>query len=285
MQFEDEDNLKSHIQKLHKDEIKKMFSKEAMGNIEYDVKYSKWLKEETVLNYNKANKKIKELEKANKILKERLDNASKDVFIKVNETSGIIETQRPVYTMQENGSIKETVVTQQFANVTRYKRKSGDTENNDPDQKVTGRAEREKTVKLINALDHMADDTESSSSIIAKLCDKKGPKFAASVAKKSKEIQNNSKFTPAETAAIISDYAFIQLRTACNKRFGQNPFASRHKVESVRIEKLPVNRNDWETTYEDLYQNKQGKNVNKKKKTCVTKVENMKENIEKMASK
>ena len=146
MQFEDEDNLKSHIQKLHKDEIKKMFSKEAMGNIEYDVKYSKWLKEETVLNYNKANKKIKELEKANKILKERLDNASIDLFIKVKETSGIIETQRPVYTMQENGSINKTVVTQQFANVTRYKRKSGDTENNDPDQKVTGRAEREKTV-------------------------------------------------------------------------------------------------------------------------------------------
>ena len=259
MQFEDEDNLKSHIQKLHKDEIKKMFSKEALGNIEYDIKYSKWLKEETVLNYNKANKKIKELEKANKILKERLDNASKDVFIKVKETSGIIETQRPVYTMQENGSINKTVVTQQFANVTRYKRKSGDTENNDPDLKVTGKAEREKAVKLINALDHMADDTESSSSIIAKLCDKKGPKFAASVAKKSKEIQNNSNFTAAETAALISgtgssDYVFTQLRTACNKRFGQNPFASRHKVESVPKEKLPVNRNDWETTYEDLYQ-------------------------------
>ena len=68
--------------------------------------------------------------------------------------------------------------------------------------------------------------------------------------KKLKEIQNNSNFTAAETAALISgtgssDYAFIQLRTACNKRFGQNPFASCHEVESVRKEELPVNRNDW----------------------------------------
>ena len=36
------------------------------------------------------------------------------------------------------------------------------------------------------------------------------------------------------SGANLPDRAVVQMRTACNKTIGSNPFASRHKVEEER---------------------------------------------------
>ena len=82
----------------------------------------------------------------------------------------------------------------------------------------------------------------------------------------------------------MSDYQVRQLCTACNKELGNNPFASARKVAQARNEILPISREDWETTYVDLYRNKIGKNADKKKRTCVLNVKNLKTYIEKIAN-
>jgi hypothetical protein len=46
---------------------------------------------------------------------------------------GIIETHRVTYTTKEDGTVKKSIVTEQFANVTRKKRTSGDAENVNPE--------------------------------------------------------------------------------------------------------------------------------------------------------
>ena len=82
----------------------------------------------------------------------------------------------------------------------------------------------------------------------------------------------------------MSDYQVRQLRTACNKGLGQNPFASARKVTQARTEQLSISKEDFEITYQDLYRNKMGKNADKKKRTCVLNVKNLKTYIEKVAN-
>ena len=53
----------------------------------------------------------------------------------------------------------------------------------------------------------------------------------------------SNKLSKEQTAALIagsnmSDYQIKQLRTACNKKLGQNPFASAHQVTQARREQL-----------------------------------------------
>jgi len=74
------------------------------------------------------------------------------------------------------------------------------------------------------------------------------------------------------------------LRTACNKELGANPFASAHKVTQARHNILPISKDDWESNYQDLYRNKFGKHSEKKKRTCVKNVRNLKDYIQIMAN-
>ena len=47
------------------------------------------------------------------------------------------------------------------------------------------------------------------------------------------------------SASNLSDYQLKQLRTACNKELGNNPFASAHKVSQARNNLLSIDKDDW----------------------------------------
>ena len=71
--------------------------------------------------------------------------------------------------------------------------------------------------------------------ILASVVDAKGADIAEGVIKNSKHIKQTYKSTTEKTVALISasnifDFQLKQLRTACNKELGTNPFASAHKV-------------------------------------------------------
>ena len=287
--FNSSSDLKTHVKTEHKEVIKKLYSKDALDNLVCDEKYKAWLESHTEVN-TKEEKKMNALQDANKFLTNRANLEHNNIYKKVKESDGIIETQRVTYTTKEDGTVKKAIVTEQFANVTRKKRKSGDAENINPEtDKVTGSGQKKQADKVSHVLQHIAGESmESRSALVAKLVDKEGPEFAASVMTHSKELKQQKKFTPAQTAAIISgtsssDRTFEQLRTGFNKTFGSNPFASRHKVEEARQETLPVSKDDWNVSYEELYKNKQGENVNLKKKTCILSVKDLLSYIQKMA--
>ena len=54
-------------------------------------------------------------------------------------------------------------------------------------------------------------------------------------------------------------------------------------MSEARDEILVVDKNDWEITFHDLYRNKMGKNADKKNRTCLLNVKNLKLYIQKMA--
>ena len=132
-------------------------------------------------------------------------------------------------------------------------------------------------------------NVEMKTNILSRVIDTQGTNVAAGVVKNSKEIQISNKFSKEQTAALISgsnmsDYQVKQLRTACNKELGQNPFASAHKVTQARTEQLSISKDDFGATYQDLYRNKMGKNADKKKRTCILNVKNPKKYIVKVAN-
>ena len=121
--------------------------------------------------------------------------------------------------------------------------------------------------------------------IIAKLVDKAGTEFADILTKHSKEIQQRFKFSPEQTAALISgtrtgDNVWAKFRTASNKTLGFNTLASHKKVKQVRKDVLPIHRELWEEGKEMLYKNKQGSNIRKQTETAVLKVKNLRDYIE-----
>ena len=228
---------------------------------------------------------IKELENANEVLKRRLNEERRDTYKKVGERDGIIECEKVIYS--EDGKTKKGVVKEHFAKVT--KRCSVRVENEDPNKKRSReKIMREQSEKVENVLHHFADDKSKKAKILARIVDREGADFASEVFLKSKELKETKKFTAEQTASILSNSSMsdrdgVKLRTACNKELGYNPFASRHKVEEVRNKKLVIKREDWESSYEELYKNKQGKEARVKKNTCVFTVKNLHQYIEKLA--
>ena len=192
--------------------------------------------------------------------------------------------KREVFKTNEDGTIKTTVVTQQFLDVTTRKRKSTD---GNPDQKKSTNTVKNQSKNVENVIRHVAGvGVENQAGLVAKYLDKKGIEFAAAVTLQSKQLKENRKFTPEQTAAITSnmtDSGMDKIRTVHNNIFGSNPYASRHQVEKVRKEILAVDREDWEANEHDLYIHKQGNSVNQKKKTCVLSVKNLKAYIQKIA--
>ena len=79
-----------------------------------------------------------------------------------------------------------------------------------------------------------------------KIIDKKGFEFADEVNRRSKALQENKKFSPEQTAALVTDWGndnkLTKNITAFNKTFGHNPFASRRKVAAARENILPISR-------------------------------------------
>ena len=94
------------------------------------------------------------------------------------------------------------------------------------------------------------ESLHDQAAVVAKLVDREGPEFAASLMKQSEELKEQKQFSPAQTAAIISgtnmtDRSMARLRTAHNKVLGNNPYASRHKIDQEQRDLLTLNRDDW----------------------------------------
>ena len=139
---------------------------------------------------------------------------------------------------------------------------------------------KRKAQTLSNLIRHVAgENPENQAGLVAKYIDKKGLEFTAQVTQQSKQLKENRKFTPEQTAAIASNLPESQMdkmRPINNNVFGSNPHASRHQVEKVRKEILVVNREDWEANDHDLYMHKQGNSV--------FSVKNLKTRMEKIAN-
>ena len=233
------------------------------------------------------------LEENNRILTETIDENEGSFKIVRENSSGpnIFETKRTFYSHNKDGTIKKTVLSEQMARVTRRKvskRTSEEAENEDPEvHKITGEGERKHAKVVQNVLKHLAGKNfETMAIIIAKLVDKAGTEFADILTKHSKEIQQRFKFSPEQTAALISgtrtgDNVWAKFRTASNKTLGFNTLASHKKVKQVRKDVLPIHRELWEEGKEMLYKNKKkGSNIRKQTETAVLKVKNLRDYIE-----
>ena len=120
-----------------------------------------------------------------------------------------LETERSIFTAQDDGTKKKTVIKDVFAKVTTRnpkKQKPEDKENLNPKKMKLSNDGMVKQVKnLGNILNHVtAHDKESQAMLIAKMVDRNGPDFAKKVTENSKEIQGGLKLTTEETASITA---------------------------------------------------------------------------------
>ena len=278
--FNSDATLNEHIKNSHKDHVKRAYSKEALEMVLKDPKYVDWLNKTLVTEGRKAIA-ISQIQESNKLLVEKLNSQNKNRYTLVKDNNGVSEMKKDHITTKEDGTIKISVITEQFINVTSRKRAVSNEET------ANTNTEKHKSMKVRNIVKHVAgENSEKQARIVAKYLDGEGPTFAAAVSKQSKHLNEQKKFTAEETAAItglVPDSTMDKMRTAHNNKFGSTPFASRHKVEKVRKEILIVSRDDWEASEHDLYIHKQGNSVNEKKKTTVFTVRNMKTYIEKHA--
>ena len=279
--FENDTLLKEHIKSNHKDHLKRAYSKEALEFVLKDPKYVDWLNKTTSVTEGRNAITMTQMQESNKLLAEKLNSQTKYTMVK--ESNGISEMKKNHVTTQNDGTVKISVIKEQFINVTSRKRALSN------EEKKSINTEKHKSIKVKNIVKHVAgENSEKQARVVAKYLDREGPQFAAAVSKQSKHLNAQAKFSPEETAAITAGTntpasTMDRLRTAHNNKFGSNPFASRHRVEKVQKDILIVNREDWEASEHDLYIHKQGNSVNEKKKTTVFTVKNLQTYIEKHA--
>ena len=231
----------SHIQMKHADSLKRAFSKEVMAKVSNHTKYLDWLKRNHIVNQITSKHFDKE-QKQKQVIVNHDENCFK--MIKGGASGEeIIETQRTIVT-QQNGIEKKIVKNYQFANITT---RTKETENESGKRKHS-EGERKQAKKITNILDHLSgNDEDREARILSNVIHQKSPKFAGTLASYSKELQDKQKFSQEETASLISgaklsDNALKKLRTAENKVFGHNRFASHKKVVAAREKILPINR-------------------------------------------
>ena len=231
----------SHIQMKHTDSLKRAFSKEVMAKVSNHTKYLDWLKRNHIVNQITSKHFDKE-QKQKQVIVNHDENCFK--MIKSGASGEeIIETQRTIIS-QQNGIEKKIVKNYQFANITT---RTKETENKSGKRKHS-EGERKQAKKITNILDHMSgNDEDREARILSNVIHQKSQKFAGTLASYSKELQDKQKFSPEETASLISgaklsDNALKKLRTAENKVFGHNRFASHKKVVAAREKILPINR-------------------------------------------
>ena len=172
---------------------------------------------------------------------------------------------------QEGGNPKKAVIKDVYVKITTRQvlKRANDDCNDDTapkKPKMSSRGLRYHATNVNNILGHVsAHDKVTQAVLVAKLVDQNGPEFAKDVLKNSKEIQNDLKMTPFETASMqaglgIPDNGGIKMRTAMNKAKGWNMLASHNKVKAVRKENLPFGKEAWDFQTHSLYKNKQGNN-------------------------
>ena len=113
-----------------------LLTMEALEMVALDQNYMEWL-EESALSLE-TNEQIKQ---ANRILTEMINSKNRNDYIKIKEENGVHEMQRQVLTANADGTIRTSVVTQQFVEVTTRKRKY--TDNVDTEQQTNTIEKRE----------------------------------------------------------------------------------------------------------------------------------------------
>ena len=132
-----------------------------------------------------------------------------DTFRIVRERSAgpnIYEAERTVFTPQDDGRLKKTVIKDVFAKVTTGNAPTKHQETKkckNMKTKITQKGLREQAQRVQNILNHItAHNKVTQAIIVAKLVDKNGSEFASDVLKKSKEIQSGLKLSPFDTASM-----------------------------------------------------------------------------------
>ena len=120
--FENTNSVKSHIKDKHKEDVKKAYSKEAMEMVMEDKIYIDWLNKTTSVDSENDRIKISQLQKANRILTEKLNMQSEKEYTMVKENNGVTEMQKKIYTTTDQGVVKSSVITHQFVDITSRKR-------------------------------------------------------------------------------------------------------------------------------------------------------------------
>ena len=286
------DNCEKHLRAEHFKQFKSLFAKECSSETENHVTYKKWEADQTFIDgltfFSEEDRVKYALEQTeNKKVESQEMPESGETFKVVREKSSgrnIFEAERSVFTLnQEGGEQKKAVIKDVYAKITTRKRANegsyGDT--NAKKHKMSSRGLRYHATNVNNILEHVsAHDKETQAVLVAKVVDQNGPEFAKDVLKNSKEIQNDLKMTPFETASMqaglgIPDNGGIKMRTAMNKAKGWNMLASHKKVKAIREETLPFGKEAWDFQSHNLYKNKQGNNKKMQTKTKVAIVKDL----------
>jgi hypothetical protein len=94
-----------------------------------------------------------------------------------------------------------------MANITTRKREYVANEDATEVKRKVGEAERRQAKNISNILNHVSgDDEKVQASLMSKIIDKKGFEFADEVNRRSKALQENKKFSPEQTAALVTDW-------------------------------------------------------------------------------
>ena len=236
------EELTDHIQSNHEDVIKKEFAKEVLALAPQHKQYREWL--------SQVNDFAKETHECQKVCTEEHFKDTTTVTRNLPSGQNIFETTTTKYALQKDGTTKKIVIKGQVANITTRKRESDESEDSTEVKRKVGEAERRQAKNMSEILNHISGNNENAqASLFAKVIDqknKKCPGFADQLTRRSKALQEKQKYSAEETAALISgqvsDNVFTKVRTASNKTFGHNPFASRHKVTAARENILPISR-------------------------------------------
>ena len=73
--------------------------------------------------------KINKLRKTNELLTETINSRNKDSYVKIKEVDGINEMQRKILQINDDSTIKTSIITQQFLDATQRKRKPTNVDN------------------------------------------------------------------------------------------------------------------------------------------------------------
>ena len=117
--------------------------------------------------------------------------------MKVSQKGSIMETRRETITQNKDGTIKRSILTEQFANVTI--RNHEDIENDNPNHPK--KRKRHQIQGFNDILEHMSvGNVEMKTNILSRVIDTQGTNVAAGVVKNSKEIQMSNKLSKEQTA-------------------------------------------------------------------------------------
>ena len=157
--------------------------------------------EKTKFKKNEGKKQVtvSQMQKTNQILVEKLNSKNENAYEVVKTNDDIVEMKRKQYTQIEDGTTKVSVISEQFLNITSRKRQL--------DKGDTDRIYKRRTLqakKMEQLVEHVAGgDEESKAGVVAKYLDQQDPKFVDVVAKKSKALKENKKFTPAQVVTTL----------------------------------------------------------------------------------